>query len=94
MSAPRGIGIGEMAAIEGDRMYSNGNRSSGRSAAYAAGRESEDLAWRLSHTVESLQETIAVLREGANELAIDNAILRIENERLRKAARLASPKRS
>jgi regulator of replication initiation timing len=75
-------------------MYPNGNRSSSQSAALAPGSESEELAWRLSHKVEALQETIAVLRDGANELAIDNAILRIENERLRKAARLASPKRS
>lgn len=76
-----GNSIREMALTERDRMHPT-----------SAG-ESEALAWRLSHTVKSLEDTIVVLRDGANTLAIDNAILRIENERLRKAVRLASSER-
>ena len=47
--------------------------------------EARDSCWRMSHTIHSLQDTIDVLRVGANSLAIDNTILRLENERLRNA---------
>lgn len=44
----------------------------------------------MSHTIRALQDTIDVLRAGANSLAIDNALLHIENERLRVAERSAT----
>ena len=55
--------------------------------------EARDSCWRMSHTIHALQDTIVVLRAGANSLAIDNALLRIENERLRIAERSATPQR-
>lgn len=47
----------------------------------------------MSHEVQSLQATVAELRRGANSLAIDNAILQIENEDLRHATPGTPPKR-
>ena len=41
---------------------------------------------------QSLNDTIAVLRRGANSLAIDNATLRIENEALRRPRPAARPR--
>ena len=55
--------------------------------------EARDSCWRMSHTIHALQDTIDVLRAGANSLAIDNALLRIENDRLRIAERSASSQR-
>jgi hypothetical protein len=46
--------------------------------------------WRQAHTIHALQDTIAVLRNGANSLAVDNALLLIDNERLRVAEHAAS----
>lgn len=43
--------------------------------------------WHMAHRLSALQDTVDVLRAGANTLAIDNALLRIENERLREIAR-------
>jgi regulator of replication initiation timing len=48
--------------------------------------EARASCWRMSHTIHSLHDTIAVLRAGANSLAIDNAILRLDNDRLRHRA--------
>ena len=50
-------------------------------------------SWRKTHTIHALQDTIVVLRAGANSLSIDNALLLIENERLRVAERAASSRR-
>jgi hypothetical protein len=47
----------------------------------------------MSHTIHALRDTIVVLRAGANSLAVDNALLRIENERLRVAERSGTPQR-
>ncbi len=52
--------------------------------------EARDSCFRMSHTIRALQDTIDVLRAGANSLAIDNALLHIENERLRVAERSAT----
>jgi regulator of replication initiation timing len=55
--------------------------------------EARASCWRMSHELEALRDTVAVLRAGANSLAIDNATLRIENEHLRARAHAASAKR-
>lgn len=55
--------------------------------------EARDSCRRMSHTIDALKDTIVVLRAGANSLAIDNAILRIENERLRVTEQAGSSKR-
>jgi regulator of replication initiation timing len=55
----------------------------------AGARESRELdelrqsSWRMSHELHTLRETIDVLRTGANSLALENALMRIENEELR-----------
>ena len=64
--------------------------ASGDAHVLAESRRSER---RLSQTIHSLQDTIAILRAGANSLAIDNALLQVENERLRVAARERLSKR-
>jgi regulator of replication initiation timing len=43
----------------------------------------------MTHELEALRDTIAVLRAGANALALDNATLKIDNEHLR--ARVRTP---
>jgi regulator of replication initiation timing len=54
-----------------------------------AGRDSRELeelrqsCWRMSHELQTLRDTIEVLRTGANSLALENALMRIENEELR-----------
>jgi hypothetical protein len=50
-------------------------------------------SWRKAHTIHALQDTIVGLRASANSLAIDNALLLIENERLRVAEHAASSSR-
>jgi hypothetical protein len=52
-------------------------------------RQSRELCWRMTHELEALRDTIAVLRAGANALALDNATLKIDNEHLR--ARVRTP---
>ena len=42
---------------------------------------------RMSHEVHALRDTVAVLRAGANALAADNAVLKIENEHLQRLTR-------
>jgi hypothetical protein len=54
--------------------------------------ESRESCWRMSHELEALRDTVAVLRAGANSLALDNATLKIENEHLRVCARTVSSK--
>jgi hypothetical protein len=54
--------------------------------------ELQQACWQRSNEVAALQATIEVLRHGANTLAVDNAILRIENEDLRRSVRTARPK--
>jgi regulator of replication initiation timing len=46
--------------------------------------------WRLANEVQSQRDTIDVLRAGANELAIENAALKIQVEHLR---RMRAPER-
>ena len=46
--------------------------------------------WRMSHELQSLRDTVEVLRVGANSLAIDNAMLKIQNQHLRTCAQAAS----
>ena len=78
------------------RRGSSGQRRAAHTGADGDARdllEARDSCWRMSHTIHALRDTIAVLRAGANSLAIDNALLRIENERLRVAERSGTPQR-
>jgi regulator of replication initiation timing len=43
-----------------------------------------DAQWRMSREIVALRDTIAVLRSGANSLAVENAALKIDNEDLRR----------
>jgi hypothetical protein len=43
--------------------------------------ELRNRCWHQTHEIETLKDTIDVLRAGANQLAIDNAILRAQNAR-------------
>ena len=82
-----------MATPETRRMIPKRSSSSHSCARTAADRElleARESCWRLSHEVEALRDTVAVLRAGANSLAIDNVTLAIENEHLRSGARRAS----
>ena len=50
-----------------------------------------DAQWRMSREIMALRDTIAVLRSGANSLAIENATLKVDNEDLREAAAARRP---
>ena len=68
------------------------NSSARRYAGTAAERELRQACWRMTHELEALRDTVAVLRAGANSLALDNATLKIDNEHLRVRARRAASK--
>jgi regulator of replication initiation timing len=71
----------------------NSSTRSRAQAAAAADREllrASESCWRMSHELQALRDTLAVLRAGANSLAIDNTTLKIENEHLRRCALTAS----
>jgi regulator of replication initiation timing len=53
-----------------------------------------EACWRQSNELAAQRATIEVLRSGANALAVENAMLKIENDHLRRSAvRRASPHR-
>ena len=52
-----------------------------------------ESCWRMTHEIHSLNATIDELRRGANSLAVDNALLRIEIDALRRPAPSARSRR-
>jgi hypothetical protein len=74
------------------RMIPRPSSSARRYAETATERELRQACWRMTHEIEALRDTVAVLRAGASSLAVDNATLKIDNEHLRVFARRAASK--